>query len=82
MGKYIKKRIIIEAVVYEKGLEDGFSEVIENGKSILKPYLNTLEGNLYIEEGSYIVTGIKGERYAVRKDIFEETYEEVFDDIN
>lgn len=76
MGKYIKKAIVIEAVVYEKGLEDGFAEVIENGKTILKPYLNTLEGNLYIEKGSYIITGIKGERYAVRKDIFEESYEE------
>ena len=62
MGKYFKKPIVVEAVVYEKGLEDGFAEVIENGKTILKPYLSTLEGNLYIEEGAYIVTGIKGER--------------------
>lgn len=39
------------------------------------PYINTLEGKHYITEGDYIITGIKGERYPCKPDIFEMTYE-------
>lgn len=44
---------------------------------ILKPYIQTLEGKHYITEGDYIVTGIRGERYPCKSDIFLETYESV-----
>ena len=40
-------------------------------------HINTLEGRMRFEKGDYIITGIKGEMYAVRKDIFEETYGKV-----
>lgn len=36
-----------------------------------------LEGKHYIHKGSYIITGVKGERYPCKKDIFEMSYEEV-----
>lgn len=80
MAIYIKKRIPVEAEQYKKGMEDGFTKVydVKNSHPI-KPYLDTLEGRLTFNEGDYIVTGIKGERWAVRKDIFEETYE-LFED--
>lgn len=41
------------------------------------PYIRTLEGKHYIHKGSYIITGVKGERYPCKKDIFEMSYEEV-----
>jgi hypothetical protein len=42
-----------------------------------KPYIDTLEGPHYITEGDYIITGVKGERYPCKPDIFKLTYEEV-----
>lgn len=38
-------------------------------------YIETLEGEMRVQKGDYIVTGIKGERYPIKKDIFEMTYE-------
>lgn len=39
------------------------------------PGIKTLEGWLKISEGDYIITGVKGERYPCKPDIFEQTYE-------
>lgn len=39
------------------------------------PYIHTLEGKAYISKNDYILTGIKGERYPCKKDVFESTYE-------
>lgn len=39
------------------------------------PYIRTLEGKHYIHKGSYIITGVKGERYPCKPDIFNMTYE-------
>lgn len=41
------------------------------------PYIRTLEGKHYIYKGSYIITGIAGERYPCKPDIFKATYEKV-----
>jgi hypothetical protein len=34
----------------------------------------TLEGVMHANAGDWIITGVKGERYPCRADIFEETY--------
>ena len=39
--------------------------------------LNTLEGEMHISFGDYIIQGIKGELYPCKSDIFEEIYEKV-----
>lgn len=39
--------------------------------------IHTLEGDMKAMPGDYVVTGIKGEQYPVKKEIFEEMYEEV-----
>lgn len=49
-------------------MENGFSE---DGK----PVIHTLEGNMEIADGDWIITGVKGERYPCKNDIFELTYE-------
>jgi hypothetical protein len=41
------------------------------------PFIKTLEGPHEIKEGDYIITGVKGERYPCKTDIFEMTYEAV-----
>lgn len=76
MPKYRKKPVVIDAEIYSKGMEDGFIDVCgEHGEPVLKPYLNTLEGKMTISKGDYVITGIKGERYPCKPDIFEMTYE-------
>lgn len=87
MAKYIKKPIPIEAVEYTVGLEDGFDDIetaIKNGLNIeiyespvdadKVPFILTLEGKHYISRGDYIITGINGERYPCKEDIFHKTY--------
>ena len=39
--------------------------------------IETLEGIMHASVGDYIITGIHGEQYPCKPDIFEETYEEV-----
>lgn len=44
-----------------------------------KTKIKTLEGVMTAEKGDWIITGVKGEQYPVKPDIFEKTYE-VIDD--
>lgn len=44
-----------------------------------KGSIETFEGTMYYHKGDYIVTGIQDERYPVKKEIFEKTYE-ILDD--
>lgn len=39
--------------------------------------IQTLEGVMHANAGDWIITGVKGEQYPCRRDIFEETYEPV-----
>ena len=39
--------------------------------------IETLEGTMHATEGDYIITGIKGEKYPCKPDIFEQTYEPI-----
>ena len=39
--------------------------------------IHTLEGKLFVSPGDWIITGVKGEKYACKPDIFELTYEKV-----
>lgn len=39
--------------------------------------INTLEGDMRANVGDWIITGVNGEQYPCKPDIFEKTYEEV-----
>jgi gamma-glutamylcysteine synthetase len=112
MSKFVKKPIVIDAEIFQWGIEDGiirYNEYIpknaldypeemrlsdsgyvkkygselslkgfDEGENWV-PYIETLEGKMRISEGDYIITGIKGERYPCKPDIFEATYEAVED---
>lgn len=46
-----------------------------------KPFrITTLEGNIIADKGDWIITGVMGEQYPCKPDIFELTYDEVFDE--
>ncbi len=40
-------------------------------------FIRTLEGPLYCKSLDWIITGVKGEKYPCKPDIFEQTYEPV-----
>lgn len=42
-----------------------------------KMYIQTLEGVMKADPGDWIITGIRGEKYPCKDDIFKETYEPV-----
>lgn len=88
--KFRKKPVIIDAEIYSPGMEDGFACYEISGKFIgyfdkngplprvqQIPAIKTLEGFHEISEGDYIITGVKGERYPCKPDIFALTYEKV-----
>lgn len=54
--------------------------VVEAYRTDKEVVIHTLEGDLTAQPGDYIITGIAGEQYPCRADIFEATYEEVEDE--
>lgn len=87
MARYIKNPIIVDAIEYRNGLEDGFDNIetaIQLGLDINSyvnpidsnkvPFIKTLEGKHYISKGDYIITGTEGERYPCKSHIFLKTY--------
>ena len=53
--------------------------VIEAYKTDTLTTIQTLEGVRTAQPGDWIITGVKGERYPCKPDIFEATYEPVDD---
>lgn len=98
MGKFRKKPVVIEAISFVElvkyGLENGTSAVNgipwsfnynghqithENDECYLIP---TLEGTMKMTPNDMLITGVQGEIYPCKKDIFEATYEDVADDFS
>lgn len=79
MGKFRKKPVVIEAVKYpSKEYPDWMHEAIGRGTIHVHPdclSIDTLEGNMLVQVGDWIIRGVKGELYPCKPDIFAETYE-------
>lgn len=93
IGKYIKKPVEIEAVLWD-GSKESFQAVIEflgytvkpASDYFLKQYeevtkeglkISTLEGTMNASIGDYIIKGVQGECYPCKPDIFHLTYSAV-----
>ncbi len=76
MPRFRKRPVVIEAeqVLADRPLPDGVYCVRDEGC-----YIDTLEGRHIVREGDYIITGVKGEKYPCKEDIFHLTYESVDD---
>jgi len=53
--------------------------VIDAVQLTRKITIETLEGNMVGNVGDWLITGVKGEQYPCKDDIFKETYEKVDD---
>ena len=86
MPTFRRKPGTVEAIQFfadwENGPVDNLPEGVNGDYHYRFPmdaywWVNTLEGDMYVHEGDWIVTGIRGEHWVVRDDIFKETYERV-----
>ena len=84
--KYVKKRVVVEAFKYEGWNLPELADFTQDsdGVSMVSAdydtgeiYIVTLEGNMKVSVGDYVIKGVKGEFYTCKPDIFQETYEEV-----
>ena len=81
--KYRKKPVVIDAVQFfdnkpDFSLPDGVCacmDVAHDSGAQGRPHIHTLEGVMLVSSGDFIITGVKGERYPCKPDIFEATYE-------
>ena len=53
--------------------------VIEAYQTDKEMDIETLEGTMHANKGDWIITGVHGEQYPCKPDIFEKTYEPVTD---
>jgi len=71
--KFRKKPVVIDAEQYQGQIIAGVCE--EDGHGIYGAHIHTLEGAFHVSLGDWVITGVKGERYPCKPDIFEATYE-------
>lgn len=87
MKKYRKKPVVVEATLfdYERFVyqrHEAYPMVdgdinLNGGMNAKNPHIKTLEGNMIVSDGDYIIKGVQGEFYPCKPDIFKETYEEI-----
>lgn len=51
--------------------------VIDAVRTDVELDIYTLEGVMHADVGDYIITGVRGEQYPCKPDIFDDTYEKV-----
>lgn len=83
--KYRKKPVVVEAIKFDfivwaeeisKGEQSKTYPMVLLGlvRGWIKPVIQTLEGDLQVTDGDFIIEGVEGEYYACKPDIFEKTY--------
>jgi hypothetical protein len=72
MGRYQKKQVVVEAVQWFKP-GDHPAVVAEPGPDPIG-YVDTPEGRLRVDPGDWIITGIVGENYPCKPDVFQRLY--------
>lgn len=51
--------------------------VVEAYRTDKEIIIHTLEGDMRASSGDYIITGVKGEQYPCKPDVFHKTYEAI-----
>ena len=81
MPKFRKKPVVIEAHQFfdDKPFPEGVCDCGEKPAEIAGAHIHTLEGTHEVSPGDWVITGIQGERYPCKPDIFAATYDPVDD---
>jgi hypothetical protein len=86
--KFQKRPVVVEAEQYngpESFHIDDFNtppmpsgvQLYTDDDNRVRPMILTLEGKMRVSPGDWIITGVRGEKYPCKPDIFEATYERV-----
>lgn len=75
MGRYVKKQMVVEAVRWFK--HGDHPAVIPDPADHSIGYIDTPEGRLRVDCGDWIITGIVGENYPCKPDVFGQLYKPV-----
>ena len=54
--------------------------IVEAYQTTEEMIIHTLEGDMKASVGDFIITGVNGEQYPCKPDIFEKTYEKIEED--
>lgn len=74
--KFRKKPVVIEATQwFMNGDHPMVKPLPFNPDVINRGIITTLEGDMTVMPGDWIITGVKGEHYPCKPDIFDATYE-------
>lgn len=81
--KYVKKPVTIDAVQwFQPGDHPAVRPYQGEGECAVcdrdmfqHGYIQTLEGQMIVCPGDWIITGVKGEQYPCKPDIFQQCYE-------
>ena len=72
MARYQKKPVVVEAVQWFKH-GDHPAVLAESGDDAFG-YIDTPEGRLTVQPGDWVITGVAGENYPCKPDIFDKLY--------
>lgn len=90
MARYRKKPVVIEAIQWDGRNFEEISNFVGSaldyyindcawragaGQPVRHLTIKTLEGDMNVNIGDYIIKGVRGEFYPCKPDIFKETYE-------
>jgi len=93
MAKFRKKPVVVEAIAFDELVAYGRTQTADGpsgmpwsfdyaGHPITHEHdecyiIPTLEGNMFFRPGDMLITGVNGEIYPCKLDIFEKIYEPV-----
>lgn len=88
MPMFRKKPVVIEAIQFNGRNFDDIKGLLRTplyGRDVTTAHrvvgykytIRTLEGNMIVSPGDWVITGVKGEMYPCKPDIFAQTYEPV-----
>lgn len=83
--RYIKKPVVVEALQWTG---DNYYDMLDFCPSLIRDfdvpnathpelYVYTLEGEMHLSVGDYLIKGVRGEYYPCKPDIFWETYDSI-----
>ncbi len=81
MATFRKKPIVVEAMQYRGGMDSRDEIVAWSGGVVVQVagqlFIETLEGEMQVNPGDWIIKGVADEFYPCKPGIFEQTYEAV-----
>lgn len=79
MARFRKRPVVIEAEQFQGNYFASDPNGVCRCEDLPQhtPHIHTLEGRMMVSPLDWIITGVKGEKYPCKPDIFEATYEAV-----